>query len=185
MKVGILAVQGDFEAHAAMLARMGVESVFVRTPSDMDGVDADNPARRRKHHAVEISSRGGPGQDVACACRSRRRDFRHMRRGHPAGPRSSQSRAAIAGTCRHHRHPQRLRTPARERSAARGHKPFAVPPSRWFSFALRSSNAPGQASKSSRHPEANPVLMRQGRILIATFHPELTSDTTVHEYFLR
>jgi hypothetical protein len=30
-----------------------------------------------------------------------------------------------------------------------------------------------------------PVLMRQGQILIATFHPELTGDTTVHEYFLR
>jgi hypothetical protein len=26
--------------------------------------------------------------------------------------------------------------------------------------------------------------MRQGRILIATFHPELTSDITVHQYFL-
>jgi hypothetical protein len=32
---------------------------------------------------------------------------------------------------------------------------------------------------------ANPVLMRQGRILIATFHPELTDDLSVHEYFLR
>jgi 5'-phosphate synthase pdxT subunit len=30
-----------------------------------------------------------------------------------------------------------------------------------------------------------PVLVRDGRILIATFHPELTADTTVHEYFLR
>jgi 5'-phosphate synthase pdxT subunit len=30
-----------------------------------------------------------------------------------------------------------------------------------------------------------PVLMRQGQILIATFHPELTDDTTVHQYFLR
>jgi len=29
------------------------------------------------------------------------------------------------------------------------------------------------------------VLMRQGRILIATFHPELTGDSFVHEYFLR
>jgi hypothetical protein len=29
------------------------------------------------------------------------------------------------------------------------------------------------------------VLVRDGRILIATFHPELTADTTVHEYFLR
>ena len=40
LKVGILAVQGDFEAHGAMLARMGIEHVFVRTPRDLDGVDA-------------------------------------------------------------------------------------------------------------------------------------------------
>jgi len=33
--------------------------------------------------------------------------------------------------------------------------------------------------------EGQPVLIRQGHILIATFHPELTNDTTVHEYFLR
>src|SRR5260370_34937141 len=40
MKVGILAVQGDFEAHGATLSRMGVDHVFVRTPSDMEGEDA-------------------------------------------------------------------------------------------------------------------------------------------------
>jgi len=33
--------------------------------------------------------------------------------------------------------------------------------------------------------DGKPVLVRQGRILVATFHPELTADTTVHEYFLR
>jgi len=33
--------------------------------------------------------------------------------------------------------------------------------------------------------EGKPVLVRQGRALAATFHPELTSDTTVHEEFLR
>lgn len=31
----------------------------------------------------------------------------------------------------------------------------------------------------------HPALVRQGRLLMATFHPELTADTTVHEYFLR
>lgn len=30
-----------------------------------------------------------------------------------------------------------------------------------------------------------PVLVRQGRMLVATFHPELTDDTTVHEYFVK
>ena len=29
-----------------------------------------------------------------------------------------------------------------------------------------------------------PVLVRQGRVLAGTFHPELTADTTVHEFFL-
>jgi pyridoxal 5'-phosphate synthase pdxT subunit len=32
--------------------------------------------------------------------------------------------------------------------------------------------------------EGHPVLVRQGRILAATFHPELTSSARVHEYFL-
>jgi 5'-phosphate synthase pdxT subunit len=32
--------------------------------------------------------------------------------------------------------------------------------------------------------EANPVLVRQGHILAATFHPELSHDTRVHELFL-
>jgi len=33
--------------------------------------------------------------------------------------------------------------------------------------------------------EGRPVLVRQGRVLAATFHPELTTDTTVHEFFLK
>jgi 5'-phosphate synthase pdxT subunit len=31
----------------------------------------------------------------------------------------------------------------------------------------------------------NPVLVQKGHLLAATFHPELTSDTTVHEHFLK
>ena len=33
--------------------------------------------------------------------------------------------------------------------------------------------------------EGHPVLARQGRILVASFHPELTDDTRVHERFLQ
>ncbi|MGC1484207.1 MAG: pyridoxal 5'-phosphate synthase glutaminase subunit PdxT [Candidatus Acidiferrum sp.] len=39
MKIGILAVQGDFEAHAAMLAELGADTVEVRTVKDLDGCD--------------------------------------------------------------------------------------------------------------------------------------------------
>ena len=37
MKIGILAIQGDYEAHAKMLERLGVEHAFVRRPEDLDG----------------------------------------------------------------------------------------------------------------------------------------------------
>src|ERR1700731_837883 len=37
VKIGILAVQGDFEAHAAMLARLYADSVEGRTPADLEG----------------------------------------------------------------------------------------------------------------------------------------------------
>src|SRR5260370_23408322 len=39
VKIGILAVQGDFEAHAAMLAHLGAETTEVRTPAQLDGCD--------------------------------------------------------------------------------------------------------------------------------------------------
>src|SRR5260370_9997758 len=39
VKIGILAVQGDFEAHAAMLARLGAETAEVRSPAHLDGCD--------------------------------------------------------------------------------------------------------------------------------------------------
>ncbi|MEX2304465.1 MAG: pyridoxal 5'-phosphate synthase glutaminase subunit PdxT, partial [Bryobacterales bacterium] len=35
MKIGVLSLQGDFEAHGRMLARLGVEPVYVRTPSQL------------------------------------------------------------------------------------------------------------------------------------------------------
>jgi pyridoxal 5'-phosphate synthase pdxT subunit len=38
--VGVLALQGDFEAHAGMLTRLGAEARVVRTPSDLQGLDA-------------------------------------------------------------------------------------------------------------------------------------------------
>ncbi len=40
MKVGILAVQGDYEAHAAAVERAGATPVLVRKPADLAGVDA-------------------------------------------------------------------------------------------------------------------------------------------------
>ena len=39
MKVGVLAVQGNFREHAAMLRRLGADVVDVRLPEQLDGID--------------------------------------------------------------------------------------------------------------------------------------------------
>lgn len=39
MKIGVLAIQGDFAAHAARLRELGVQAVEVRTPAEWDAVD--------------------------------------------------------------------------------------------------------------------------------------------------
>jgi 5'-phosphate synthase pdxT subunit len=39
MRIGILAVQGNFREHAAMLRRLGAESVEVRKPEQLEGLD--------------------------------------------------------------------------------------------------------------------------------------------------
>src|SRR5690348_6824722 len=38
-KVGVLALQGDFEAHGKAVERAGAEAVYVRTAADLDGLD--------------------------------------------------------------------------------------------------------------------------------------------------
>src|SRR5882724_1907259 len=40
IKVGVLAVQGDYEAHAVAVKRAGGDVVFVRTTADMQGIEA-------------------------------------------------------------------------------------------------------------------------------------------------
>jgi pyridoxal 5'-phosphate synthase pdxT subunit len=39
MKIGVLAVQGNFREHAAMLRRLGAEVVEVRKPEELEGLD--------------------------------------------------------------------------------------------------------------------------------------------------
>ena len=43
----------------------------------------------------------------------------------------------------------------------------------------------GPGVKILAEDAGHPVLVEQGRILAATFHPELTGDSTIHEYFIK
>jgi pyridoxal 5'-phosphate synthase pdxT subunit len=184
MKVGILAVQGDFDAHAAMLARMGVEYVFVRTRRDLEGVDAlilpgGESTTQWKFLAEE-------GLDKSL------KDF------------AAQGRA-IFGTCagaillaKEVRNPQQESLGLADISVIRNaygrqlasevrHGVATISPAPIEMVFIRAPiiERVGADVEVLATSDGQPVLVRQGRILIATFHPELTGDTAVHAYFLQ
>ena len=184
MKVGILAVQGDFEAHAATLTRLGIEYVFARTPRDLEGVNAvilpGGESTTQWKFLVE------EGLDKAL--------IDHASRG-----------GAIFGTCAgaillarevHNPSQQSLgladiavirNAYGRQLASEVRHGATAISPAPIEMVFIRAPiiERVGPDVQVLAESEGQPVLIRQGPILIATFHPELTSDTTVHKYFLR
>jgi 5'-phosphate synthase pdxT subunit len=184
VKVGVLAVQGDFEAHGATLARIGVEYVFVRTPSDMDGVGAvilpGGESTTQLKFLVEegldktlraYAARGGAIFGTCAGAILLARDVRN-----PAQP--SLGLADI--TVIRNGYGRQLASEVRHEATSLSPAPIEMV---FIRAPIIERAGPGVEILATSG--ANPVLMRQGRILIATFHPELTSDTSVHEYFLR
>ena len=184
MKVGILAVQGDFEAHAAVLERLGVSPVFVKTPADLAGTDAlilpgGESTTQLKFLAEEglekaireFAARGGVFFGTCAGAILLAREVRN-----PAQPSLGLADMVVA------------------RNAYGRQVASEV---RWGACKLKDTplemvfiRAPiieqvGSGVEVLAECEGRPVLVRQGRVLAATFHPELTSDTTVHEYFLK
>ena len=182
MKIGILAVQGDFEAHAAMLERMGVEHVFVRTPRDLEGVDGvilpGGESTTQWKFLVE------EGLDKALT--------------------GYASHGAIFGTCagaillaREVRNPQQPSLGLADISVIRnaygrqlasevrkGLTSLSPEPIEMVFIRAPIVERVGPDVEILATSEGQPVLIRQDRILMATFHPELTSDPSVHRYFL-
>jgi pyridoxal 5'-phosphate synthase pdxT subunit len=183
VKIGILAVQGDFDAHARMLAAMGVESVEVRTPADLadcDGLilpggESTTQLQFLKEEGLEDSIRKFAAEDKAifgtCAgaillateVKNPRQDslklldMTLLRNGYGRQVHSD----VVSG-------PSSLRKEPLEMVFIRGPVIERVGP-----------NVEVLAEYAGK-----PALVQKGHILASAFHPELTSDTTVHRHFL-
>ncbi len=184
MKVGILAVQGDFEAHAATLARLGADYVFVRTPRDLEGVDAlilpGGESTTQWKFLVEegldksLFAHAAKGGAIFGTCAGAILLAREVL--NPA----QQSLALADITVIRNAYGRQLASEVRHGSTAISAEPIEM-------VFIRAPiiERVGPEVQVLAESEGQPVLIRQGHILIATFHPELTSDTAVHEYFLR
>jgi 5'-phosphate synthase pdxT subunit len=189
MKAGVLAVQGDFEAHGRALARLGVETVYIRTPAQLDGLEA-------------LILPGGESTTMLKFLETEGL-FEALRAFAARRPLLGTCAGAILMASEVTRPAQRslgLMELAIERNAygrqVDSHITTLEPPPE---FATRAGAGPleavfirapiirrvgPQASVLLRH-RGDPVLVEQDRHLAATFHPELTADSRVHQLLLR
>ncbi len=184
MKIGILAVQGDYEAHAAVLARLGVESVFVRTVGGLAGVNGVILPGGESSTQLKFLSEEGLLDAL--------REFA-VRGG------------AFLGTCagtillaREVKNPQQASLGLADIVVTRnaygrqvvsrvcfGPCKLTGEPLEMVFIRAPVIEQVGGGVDVLAECEGRPVLVRQGKVLAATFHPELTQATTVHEHFLQ
>jgi len=173
LRIGVLAVQGNFREHAAMLRRVGADVVEVRKPEQLDGLDGlvipggESTTFTRLMHLY--------GLDEAV------RSFA----------------APVFGTCagmivldRDHLGlvDVRVRRNAFGRQVASFETDLVLEgedePLRAVFIRAPWIDEAGPDVEVLAEVDGHPVLAREGRFLVAAFHPELTDDTRLHARFL-
>jgi pyridoxal 5'-phosphate synthase pdxT subunit len=183
--IGVLALQGDFAEHVAVLRRLDVEAVEVRLPEQLEALDGLIIPGGESTTISRLMERWGLLEAV-----------RH--RAHDG--------MAIWGTCAGaillaertsdlDREGLRLMDIDVERNAfgrqvdsfeadldvpALGAAPYPA----IFIRAPKIVHIGAKAQAVARLADGTVVAARQGRLLATAFHPELTNDTRFHEYFL-
>ncbi|HEY7196078.1 MAG TPA: pyridoxal 5'-phosphate synthase glutaminase subunit PdxT [Gaiellaceae bacterium] len=173
MKIGVLAVQGNFREHAAMLRRLGAEVVEVRLPEQLDGLDGlvvpggESTAITRliRLYGLEEAIRSFREPILGTCAGMILLDREHLGLADLVVERNAYGRqvASFEADLELEDEPEPLRGV--------------------FIRAPRVQDA-GPDVEVLAKLDGAPVFLRDGRILVAAFHPELTDDTRVHERFL-
>lgn len=183
MKIGILAVQGDFEAHAAMLRQLGAQTTEVRTPADLEGCDGLILPGGESTTQLKFLQEEGLADKIV----------KFAERG-----------GAIFGTCagaillaKDVKHPQQDSLNLMDMTVVRnaygrqiasdvvnGPTTLKKEPLEMVFIRGPVIERAGPGVKVLAEYAGKPALVQRENIMAATFHPELTDDPTVHEHFL-
>jgi 5'-phosphate synthase pdxT subunit len=173
MRIGVLALQGNFREHAAMLHRLGAEPVEVRKPEQLDGLDglvipggeSTTFMRLMRLYGLEEAIRRFEQPVLGTCAGLIVLDRDHLGLVDVGVARNAYGRQVFSFEA--------------DLDLAGEEKPLRGV----FIRAPRVLQA-GEEVEVLGELDGEPVLLRQGRFLVATFHPELTDDTRVHELFL-
>ncbi|HET9363394.1 MAG TPA: pyridoxal 5'-phosphate synthase glutaminase subunit PdxT [Candidatus Angelobacter sp.] len=182
MKIGVLAIQGDYEAHKQRLEQLGAEVTLVRKPEQLDSIDAIViPGGESSTFLNFLAERG---------FLEKLRDFVSTKPtfGTCAGAillatevenPPQQSLAALDIRIRRNAYGRQNESSIKEIATKLGAKPLEM-------VFIRAPKivGTGKGVEVLASENGDPVLVRQGKIMAATFHPELSDDTRVHQEFL-
>ncbi|HEU4529008.1 MAG TPA: pyridoxal 5'-phosphate synthase glutaminase subunit PdxT [Actinomycetota bacterium] len=183
MKAGVLALQGDFREHAAVFADLGAAPVEVRTPEDLTRVDClaipggESTTISRLARTAElvepIRERALGGMPVLGTCAGMIVMAARVQGGDPL-------LELIDITV--HRNAYGRQVDSFEADVAVDgvdHPVRAV-----FIRAPIVEEIGGRVRVLAEH-EGHPVVLEQGNLVVASFHPELVGETRLHEYVLK
>jgi 5'-phosphate synthase pdxT subunit len=188
MKMGVLAIQGDFAEHIVMLKRLGVEAVEVRLPAHLDGLDGLIVPGGESTTIGKLSVDFGLIEPLRAFGQS------HAVWGTCAGAiflskdaRRSQPLLGIMDiTVERNAFGRQVDSfeVDLEIAALNLAGQTAAPYHAVFIRAPLIESVSGEARVLSTLPDGRIVAARQDKLLATSFHPELTRDTRFHEYFL-
>jgi 5'-phosphate synthase pdxT subunit len=184
VKIGVLALQGDFSLHAAALARCGAQAVEVRKPEQLAGLDGLIMPGGESTTLLKLMDAWGfvpalekfhrAGRPIFGTCAG----LILLARG-VESPKQLSLGLIDVDVERNAYGRQRESFEAQGTATLRG-RDAAI--EMVFIRAPRIRRTGPGVETLARHG-GEPVMAREGTVLVATFHPELTDDPTVHAYF--
>jgi pyridoxal 5'-phosphate synthase pdxT subunit len=188
MKIGVLALQGDFAEHISMLKKLGVETVEVRLPKDLDGLDGlimpggESTTIGKLAVAYDLMKplqEFGKSHAIWGTCAGAIFLSKDVSRDQPLlGLMDIKVQRNAFG-----RQVDSFETDLEidELFKATGteHPYHAV-----FIRAPIIESVSGKAKVLSKLDDGRIVAAQEGHLLATSFHPELTDDTRFHEYFI-
>jgi pyridoxal 5'-phosphate synthase pdxT subunit len=181
-RIGVLAIQGDFAAHAQALVEAGADAVEVRTPAQLEGLDGLVLPGGESTTFLKFLERDGlleslqrfveqkPVFGTCAGCILLARNVSHP---------PQQSLAVMDISVERNAYGRQIDSAIQTGETRLPGGPLEMV---YIRAPRIASVGPGVEVMAER--DGFPVLVRQGKLLAATFHPELSSDRRVHQLFV-
>lgn len=177
--IGVLALQGDFDAHRRRLEELGARVILIRKPEQLD--DIEGLVIPGGESSTLLKLLGDAGLEKL-------KQFVHAKPSfgtcagaillatHVAGP-TQESLGALDITVRRNAYGRQIDSSIREGK-------FLQQDTEMVFIRAPKIERVGEGVEVIATEGNDPVLVRRGKTLAATFHPELSDDRSVHQYFL-